>query len=54
MKASHQGVLAPLLRDAVEGVFAAYGNESRAVEGENHGHDIVAVLGSDEGSLLMF
>jgi len=45
MKASHREVLAPLLQDAVEGVFAAYGNESRAVEGEDHGHNIVAVLG---------
>jgi CheY-specific phosphatase CheX len=45
MKATHREVLAPLLRDAVEGVFSAYGNESRAVDGEDHGHDIVAVLG---------
>jgi CheY-specific phosphatase CheX len=51
MKASHRDVLAPLLQDAVEAVFTAYGKESRAVDGEDHGHDIVAVLGFSADNL---
>lgn len=45
MKESHREVLAPLLSTAVEGVFAAYGEESREAKSTGHGHDIVAVVG---------
>jgi CheY-specific phosphatase CheX len=45
MKKSHSDVLAPLLSQAVQGVFDAYGAPSAESDGDFSGHDIVAVVG---------